>query len=55
MILNDLTKLKNLKEMVDYAAENYGEIPFLEYKKDGGIEKRPTANLKLPATHSAEC
>ena len=55
MILNDLTKLKNLKEMVDYAAENYGEIPFLEYKKTAELKKRPTANLKLPATHSAEC
>ena len=55
MVLNDLTKLKNLKEMVDYAAENYGEIPLLEYKKTAELKKRPTANLKLPATHSAEC
>ena len=47
MVLNDLTKLKNLKEMVDYAAENYGETTFLEYKKDGGIEKKTYREFKV--------
>ncbi|MGN0469148.1 MAG: AMP-binding protein, partial [Acutalibacteraceae bacterium] len=46
MILNDLTKLKNLKEMIDYGAENFAERTFMEYKENGGIAKRTYSQLK---------
>lgn len=47
MELQDLTQLKNLKEMVDYAAENYGDRIFMEYKDNGGISKKTYADFKL--------
>ncbi|MBR4450282.1 MAG: iron-containing alcohol dehydrogenase [Clostridia bacterium] len=40
MILQDLTKIRNLKHMVDYAAENYGENPFCTYKTADGLESK---------------
>lgn len=42
----DLTSLKNLKHMIDYAAENYGETDFICYKKDGAIESKTYNDLK---------
>lgn len=47
MELQDLTELKNLKEMVDYAAENYGERNFMEYKSNGGIAAKTYKDFKL--------
>lgn len=47
MILEDLTQLRNLKEMVDYAAENFGERTFIEYKENGGISKKTYNDFKL--------
>ncbi len=47
MILQDLTKLKNLKEMIDYGAENFGERNFIEYKENGGITKKSYNQLKV--------
>ncbi len=47
MVLQDLTQLKNLKEMVDYAAENYGDRTFMEYKENGGISKKSYADFRL--------
>lgn len=47
MELNDLTQLKTLKEMVDYAAENYADRTFIEYKENGGIAKKSYADFKL--------
>lgn len=46
MELADLTQLKNLKEMIDYAAENFGDTTFLEYKIPGGIEKKSYLDFK---------
>ncbi len=46
MILNDLTKLRNLKNMVDYAAENFSDRDFIQYKSASGIESRTYAQLK---------
>ncbi|MBQ9946464.1 MAG: iron-containing alcohol dehydrogenase [Clostridia bacterium] len=40
MLLDDLTKLRNLKHMVDYAAENFPETDFIRYKVPGGIEAK---------------
>ncbi len=47
MEIEDLTKLKNLKEMVDYAAENFGDATFLEYKENGAVSKKTYAEFKL--------
>ncbi len=47
MILQDVTQLKNLKEMIDYGAENFGERNFIEYKENGGISKKTYSDLKL--------
>ena len=47
MLLQDLTKLKNLKEMIDYGAENFGERNFIEYKENGGITKKSYNQLKV--------
>ncbi|HHU84138.1 MAG TPA: iron-containing alcohol dehydrogenase [Clostridiales bacterium] len=38
MILEDLTSLRNLKHMLDYAAENFGERDFVLYKTPNGVE-----------------
>ena len=46
MILDDLTKLRNLKNMVDYAAENFSDRDFIQYKTAYGIESRSYAQLK---------
>ncbi|MGN0485721.1 MAG: iron-containing alcohol dehydrogenase [Acutalibacteraceae bacterium] len=46
MILNDLTKLKNLKEMIDYGAENFAGRVFVEFKENGGITKKTYSQLK---------
>ncbi len=46
MILEDLTKLQNLKQMVDYAAENFSERDFIQYKIPSGIESKTYAQLK---------
>ncbi|MGN0448042.1 MAG: iron-containing alcohol dehydrogenase [Acutalibacteraceae bacterium] len=46
MILDDLTQLKNLKEMIDYGAENFGTRIFMEYKENGGISKKSYLQLK---------
>ena len=46
MILEDLTTLRNLKHMVDYAAENYGADPFLTWKTPDGIVSRTYAQFK---------
>lgn len=47
MILQDLTQLKNLKEMVDYGAENFGDRTFIEYKENGGVSKKTYSELKV--------
>ena len=46
MILEDLTTLRNLKHMVDYAAENYGADPFATWKTPDGIVSRTYAQFK---------
>lgn len=46
MIPDDLTQLRNLKEMVDYAAENFPERDFLQYKVPGGIESKTYSQFK---------
>ncbi len=46
MILDDLTELRNLKHMVDYAAENFAEQDFIQYKVPGGIESKTYSQLK---------
>ncbi len=46
MIMEDLTALRNLKHMVDYAAENYGEKPFVTWKTPEGIVSRTYAQFK---------
>lgn len=46
MILDNLTELRNLKHMVDYAAENFGDREFIQYKVPGGIEARTYCELK---------
>ncbi len=46
MIFEDLTKIRNLKHMVDYASENFPEKDFIQYKIPGGIESKTYANLK---------
>ena len=46
MILEDLTTLKSLKHMVDYAAENYGADPFCTYKTPEGIESKTYARFQ---------
>ena len=40
MILEDLTSLRNLKHMVSYAAENFGNDPFCTWKTPDGIVSR---------------
>lgn len=42
----DLTTLKNLKHMIDYAAENYGDTDFMCYKKDGAVESKTYNEFK---------
>ncbi len=49
MILEDLTKLKNLKDMLNYAAENYGDMDFMRYKSQGGIEHKTYKQFKAAA------
>ncbi len=46
MIYEDLTKIRNLKHMVDYASENFPERDFIQYKIPGGIESKTYENLK---------
>ena len=46
MILEDLTTLRSLKHMVDYAAENYGADPFVTWKTSDGIVSRTYAQFK---------
>ena len=46
MILEDLTTLRSLKHMVDYAAENYGGDPFVTWKTPDGIVSRTYAQFK---------
>ena len=46
MILEDLTKLQNLKRMVDYAAENFADRDFIQYKVASGIEAKKYSQLK---------
>ncbi len=46
MIYDDLTKIRNLKHMVDYASENFPERDFIQYKIPGGIESKSYKNLK---------
>lgn len=46
MIFEDLTKIRNLKYMVDYASENFPERDFIQYKIPGGIEAKTYENLK---------
>lgn len=46
MILDELTKLRNLKHMVDYAAENFSEQDFIQYKVPGGIESKTYSQLR---------
>ena len=47
MILQDLTKLKNLKEMIDYGAENFGTRNFIEYKESGSVRAKTYNQLRL--------
>ncbi|MBR3767508.1 MAG: iron-containing alcohol dehydrogenase [Clostridia bacterium] len=46
MIFQDLTRLRNLKHMVDYAAENFSERDFIQQKISGGIEAKTYSQLK---------
>ncbi len=46
MIYEDLTRIRNLKHMVDYASENFPERDFIQYKIPGGIESKTYENLK---------
>lgn len=46
MILEDLTMLRNLKHMVDYAAENFSDRDFIQYKVAGGIEAKTYEQFK---------
>ena len=46
MILEDLTTLRSLKHMVDYAAENYGGDPFVTWKTPDGIVSRTYCDFK---------
>ncbi|MBE6715812.1 MAG: iron-containing alcohol dehydrogenase [Ruminococcaceae bacterium] len=46
MILEDLTQLRNLKQMVDYAAENFADTDFIQYKVPGGTGSKKYSRLK---------
>ena len=46
MIFEDLTKIRNLKHMVDYASENFPDRDFMQYKISGGIESKTYESLK---------
>lgn len=46
MEIEDLTLLKSLKSMVDYASENFADRDFLQYKVPGGIEAKTYAQFK---------
>ena len=46
MIYQDLTRIRNLKHMVDYAAENFSQRDFMQYKIPGGIESKSYEDLK---------
>lgn len=46
MIFEDLTGLRNLKHMVDYAAENFPRTDFIQYKVPGTIESKTYSQLK---------
>ncbi len=46
MIFEDLTLIRNLKHMVDYASENFPERDFIQYKIPGGIESKTYKSLK---------
>ena len=46
MIFEDLTKIRNLKHMVDYASENFPDRDFMHYKISGGIESKTYESLK---------
>lgn len=45
MLLDDLTRLRNLKHMVDYAAENFSDRDFIQYKVSGFIESKTYKQL----------
>ena len=45
----DMTKMRNFKHLTDFCAENYGDVHFMEYKKDGGVEAKTYAQLKADA------
>lgn len=42
----DITELKNLKQMIDYAAREFGDRDFMQYKAEYGIAHKTYAELK---------
>lgn len=46
MLMEDLTKLRNLKHMVDYAAGEFPEREFIQYKVAGTVEAKKYYQLK---------
>ncbi|MBQ7637577.1 MAG: iron-containing alcohol dehydrogenase [Clostridia bacterium] len=42
----DMTTMRNFKHLVDFCAENYGDVHFMEYKTPGGVESKTYADLK---------
>ena len=45
----ELTGLRNMKHMADYAAAEYGDKVYMEYRKDGEVEKKTFADFKKAA------
>ena len=46
MIREDLTSFKNLNEMIEYGAENFPDVHFIEYKENGGVSSKTYTELK---------
>lgn len=46
MLLEDLTEIRSLKHMTDYAAENFGADPFITYKTPDGVKSRTYADFQ---------
>lgn len=42
----DITQLKNLKQMIDYAASEFGSRDFMQYKTEDGIAHKTYTQLK---------
>ncbi len=42
----DITELKNLKQLIDYAAREFGDRDFMQYKTEYGIAHKTYAELK---------